>query len=223
MPDLCSLDDVKTWLGLGTDANPLDETLQRLISAKSADFLGRIRRPGFTPELLHTDTINVSNWQTDPPQEIFLRHYPVAQITSVSINGVDIDEFNEATPATPGWFFDTELDYEDRQKISMIGFCPPAGARTSAYRPGSARVVVTYVGGYPGDIIPEDVVEAVIEWVGYSKGLSELQQKDQSAQWLQIGQFQQNTSIATSSVKFSGIDMPMSVQTVIAKYQRPVI
>jgi hypothetical protein len=81
---------------------------------------------------------------------------------------------------------------------------------------------VAYVGGYAGDVIPEDVRGAVIEWVGYKKGLGDLQQKDQSAQWLQIGQFQQNTSIASSSVKFSSIDMPSSVGSVIEKYRRPV-
>jgi hypothetical protein len=228
MPDLCLLGDVKLWLGIPDSDNTSDANLSRLITSVSADFIGQIRRPSFMPGADHVERISISNWQPESrTQDIFLKHYPVTAVSSVNLNGSDLAEFDEDTPAIPGWLLDhelVELDPEASQKITLIGvFLANWGITRhhSIYRPPAAQLIVKYEAGY--DVVPADVAAAVVEWVGFKKGFAELQAKDQTSQWLQIGQFQQNTSIATSTVKFAGVDMPGSVADVIDRYRRPVI
>lgn len=223
MPDLCTLTDVKTWLGIVDTDTTQDTNLQRLITSVSADFIGQIRRLAFFPSGGHVERITSYFQPESLSQDIFLKHYPVTAVASVTVNETALAAFNNATPTIPGWLLDDELDPEESQKITLMGVCLPnwGGSRHSIYRPPAARLVVTYTAGYAS--VPADVAAAVVEWVGYKKGFGELQGKDQSEQWLQIGQFQQNTSIATSTVKFSGLSMPGSVADVIERYRRPVI
>jgi hypothetical protein len=80
---------------------------------------------------------------------------------------------------------------------------------------------VAYNAGY--NYVPYDIEEAVIEWVAFKKGLRQLQEKDQTEEWVQLGQYQQHNSIAANAMKMSGLDMPESVATVIQVYERPIV
>jgi hypothetical protein len=225
--DLCQIGDLKDWLQIDpTDASQ-DTRLTRLITATSADFLNRINRPGFAPSTTYTELVEVMNWQTESRlEDVFLTNYPVNAVTSVTINEVTLSEFDPTQPDVLGWVFDDTLPPESRQKITLRGLFWPIfqswfSPRRSIVRPDPVRVQVAYDAGY--DEIPADVTQAVIEWIAFKKGLSQLQAADQTNEWVQMGQYQQHTPVAASSLKAMAVGMPQSVADVIEQYRRPVI
>lgn len=224
---LCELTDLKQHLGISPTDTSNDAWLNRLILATSNDFLTSIRRPQAFIAMDHKDTIDVRNCQSESHREdVFLRHYPINTIASVTINTLPFPVYDESNPALPGYFFDKELPDEERQKITLMGFYYPMFAIwpslfRSIYRTPLARVIVEYNAGYQE--IPPDVSQAVIEWVAFKKGMSELQRKDQTTEWLQLGQMQAHISTAATTLKINGICMPDSVAGVIEKYERPIV
>ena len=140
MPDLCDLDDLKTWLKVSDDSQ--DDLLQRLITSTSQDFLNRIRRVDFMPSGSYTEHISLHD-----SHEIFLRRYPVNQLHSVTINDIVIPIWSDLTPETPGWFFDDSLDPENRQKVTLMAWHWQSWGLTwaapwrSIYRPPPRRIV----------------------------------------------------------------------------------
>jgi hypothetical protein len=227
MPDLCVLADVKDWLQIDSSDSSQDARLQRLITATSADFMNRINRPGLMPDSDYTELVEVMNWQTESRlEDVFLSNWPVNSVSCVTINDVDLPEFDPDTPDVLGWVFNDALPPEARQKITLRGlYWPIFGSwltpRRSILRPAPMRVNVTYTAGY--DAAPADVTQAVIEWIAFKKGLAELQGADQTSQWIQMGQFQQNTMIASSALKAASVDMPTSVAQVIMQYRLSVV
>ena len=227
MPDLCLLADVKDWLNVDASDSSQDTMLSRLITSTSNDFLGRIRRPGFYPNAVHTETLDVSSPQNDTNMEdVFLKNYPVTAVTSVTINGTALPVYDDTNPALPGYFLDPNLDPEESDKITLMGFNPNmfgtwSTPYRSIYRPPSSRVIIAYLAGYA--TVPPEVGQAIIEWIGFKRGLAQLQAKDQSGQSLYIGSFRQDTMVAQNSRLASSMDMPESVSAVIELYQRSVI
>jgi hypothetical protein len=213
LPPLCKLDDVKTWLGI-TDTSS-DELLNRLITATSLEFANEIRRPDFAPRNAWIDRI-VGNGMPD----LYLNHYPIMSIASVTINGETQDE---SDGTTSGWYFDNTLPPEDRQKLTMVGSCWPLVCSSSSY-PALPNIIVNYDAGYEADAIPADVSQAIIEWIGWKRGYSQLQAQNQaSVSWMQLGQYQQSITAGTSTLNASGIVMPESVSQVIQRYARSSI
>lgn len=214
MPDLCSLDDVRQYLQIADDDTSQDDELQRVITATSAQLLNEIRRTDLYPQSSYTDRVH-GNGQN----EIFLKHYPVVSITSVTYSGVTQDE---SDGTTAGWFFDQELatnQPEDSRKILLYGLC----WEKPYWQPHPIpNIVISYEAGYSA--VPEDIRQAVIEWVGFKRGFSQLQQQDQtSVTWQQIGATQEGVTVATSTLKAAEMDMPESVRAVIEKYYRATI
>jgi hypothetical protein len=223
MPDLVDIEDVKDWLGL-TDADTSEDTkLERLVTAVSADFLSRIRRPGFSPAANYTETQEIANWQH--MTDVFLRNYPVNSVASVTINEQDLPEFDPDQPEIPGWVFDNTRDPESRQAITLRG-CGSSEAfspRRSIYRPSPMRVAVAYNGGYAADSIPANVQQALIEWIAWKRGVSQLNAENQTAQSLYIGTYRQDTMVSNATLKASQMDMPETVSNVIELYKRPIV
>lgn len=223
--DLCQLADLKDWLQIDPGDTSQDSRLTRLIAATSADFLNRINRPGFAPSDSYSELVEVSNWRSESRLlDVFLTNYPVNDVTSVTINEVTLPAFDPAKPDVLGWVFDPELPPEQRQKIilrGVLGFQSWFSPRHSIVRPDNLRVLVEYDAGY--DTAPADVTQAIIEWIAFKKGLAELQGADQTTQWVQMGQYQQNSMIAGSTFKAQAMSMPQSVEDVINQYRRPVM
>ena len=226
IPDLCTLEEVKDYLGIKDDDTTQDVRLKRTITACSADFLNRIRRPGIVPTSDYSELVRVTNWQTEERlKDIFVNNWPINFVTSVTINDLVLPQYDPDRPDLLGWLFDLDLPDEERQYLTLRGLYWPIfetwlSPRRPIYRPAPMRVQVVYNAGYA--TVPADITEAIIEWVGYKKGLRELQMHDQTEQWVQLGQFQQNNMIATSTLKVSELDMPESVARVISVYERPV-
>lgn len=208
MPDLCDLQDVRTWLGIDDSNTDEDSELSRLITSASLEFMNEIRRQDLFPAGDYTDRL-CGNGE----HELFLKHYPINSIASVKLNGSALDE---SDGTITGWFFDTDNPFpEDRQKLIYIGGCWPC----SYYR--IANLEITYNAGY--STVPEDIVQAVIELVAFKRGFGQLQAQDQTAAWLQLGDYQQNLSTGPTTLKASEVSLPMSVQSVIDRYARTSI
>src|SRR5215813_2241352 len=227
MPDLVALSDVKDWLSL-TDTSE-DTKLARLITALSAEFLSRIRRPSFTPAASFTDKLEVMSWQNESRMtDVFVRNYPVNSVASVTINEQTLSQYDPLQPDLLGWVFDASLDPENRQKITLRGLYWPmfetwVSPRRAIYRPSPMRVVVTYNAGYAANAIPADVQQAIIEWIGWKRGVSQLNAGNQTAQSLYIGAYRQDTMVANATFKTASVDMPESVSRVVEVYKRAIV
>src|SRR5271166_1389027 len=88
--DLTTLASLKAWLGLPPTASPNDATLSALITAASRAIYAAISRPGLLPQS-YSETIDAET------RRIYLRHWPVLQVTSLSLGGLAIPA---ATPAS---------------------------------------------------------------------------------------------------------------------------
>lgn len=115
MPSLCELSDVKEWLTIPATEVSEDPLLERLIGATSDDFLNCVNRADLIPARNYTEYR-----QGNGSQEIFLLHYPMNYVSSVSVDGTDI-------PASPdgiqsGYWFDPSNDPENAIKLTLLGF-----------------------------------------------------------------------------------------------------
>ena len=81
--DLTTLPALKSWLGLGAGVSPNDATLAALITSASRAILAALSRPGILPQS-YSETIDGES------QRIFLRHWPVLKIATLTLEGVAI-------------------------------------------------------------------------------------------------------------------------------------
>jgi hypothetical protein len=161
MPDLCTVADVKAFVpGLATTTTH-DTMLQQLVTSTSEDFFREINRADFTPADDYTDRKRLGRTRrpSDLPcvisqseVKLFLRHWPVNDITSVKVDGVTIAESSDGF--VDGWVFEDDLDPEDRDYVTIIGEFT-----------GIEKIEVQYNAGYAET--PNDVLQAVVEWVAF--------------------------------------------------------
>lgn len=219
MADLTTLANVKAWLNL-TDTS-WDALITRLITATSADFLNEINRPDLMPATDYSERILRQNFSGAAclypdfwcSQSIWLRHYPVNSVASVTIDGAVVDAVNSLVDR--GWWFDSSLSPESRQRVNLIGW----DLRYSW--PYLSDVIVNYNGGY--NTVPPAIEQAVIEWVAFKRGQSQLQQRDQSGTARTMGDYSETRSASELTVAVIAADIPENVSRVIDQYRRPVI
>lgn len=167
MPNLCALVDVKNWLALG-DNTGADSILTDLIASISERFFGEIMRPGFYPAKTYTE-LRKGNDQ----QEIFMRHWPINSVTSVTI-GTTVVPASPDGGITSGWWFDADQGPESRLKISLTGYWFSstyyAGASGSGAGGGSASfpapvpfnpmtgIQIVYNAGYADAVVTDPTI-----------------------------------------------------------------
>lgn len=128
---LCSYSDVETFLNIDLDTSlqsQLTNTFIPYVDAAIKRFLGYD-----VEQATYTETFD-GNEQTD----IFLRHVPIASITSVTEDGNTLVQGNEK-----------DYVYYDNGRLRRIV------VRWSGIKP--KNVTVVYVGGYASDSIPENI------------------------------------------------------------------
>jgi hypothetical protein len=113
---------------------------------------------------------------------IMLRHWPITEVTKVTVDGVEVDASPDGTAA--GWYVDVPPDPERNQAVLLIG---------SVFTDGKA-CSIEYSAGYA--TVPADVAQAVIEWVAYR--YRSRQFIGQSSKHMQTGE----------TVSFEGMVMP---------------
>lgn len=212
--DLCLLTDVKDWLNIAQTIPTSDDKLQRLITAVSRDFMTAIDRHDLTPRKAYTEVVTLDRRNPEgfnnfdnallgptisspekPVSVAGLRHWPIQAVTSVTINGTAI----VASDGTAdGFFYDADEEPESRNTLFLIG------TATSFNRPTLA--VVVYDAGY--ESVPEDIEQAVIEWVAFRWTLRQ-----------SIGQMSKH-SVQGEGVQYSQANMPASTKDVIDRYSR---
>lgn len=190
--DLTTLVNVKLWLPIPTTQTSEDDTLQRLITATSNDFM----RATMRPDLLTADYTEVR--EGDGASRMILRHWPITAATALTVGGVAIPA--SADKVAPGWYVDTDLDPERRWELYLAGFVFADGQ----------PVTVAYSAGYA--TVPGDIEQAVIDWVTYRyKGRPT------------VGIAQQKFGGRSGDeVKTEEVDIPLTTQSVIAKYTRAI-
>lgn len=217
MPNLCSLASVKTYLGISGTTE--DTNLTALISAASQGFMNQIKRPDFAPTADYTDFLcgNGRSW-------IFLNHYPAISITSLTMNGTVIPQWDDSTPDTLGWFFDDTLPPENRLKLRLRGngACFPL-PRWEDYR----GIQVVYNAGYSTDgdpAIPDDVAQAVREWVAYLRNASQIQAQNPATTSVALGDYTESAGrVLSESLAYLESALPSTVLGVIENYTKPQI
>jgi hypothetical protein len=133
--DLTNLAALKAWLGLPSGASPNDATLAALITAASRAIYAALSRPGLLPQS-YSEVIDGES------ERLFLRHWPVLQVTSVIVEGRAIPPAAPA-PALPS------LGY-----LLRASDAAPPGRQQALdifgrrVRPHRQNVVVDYTAGY---------------------------------------------------------------------------
>jgi hypothetical protein len=133
--DLTPLASLKAWLGLPAAASPNDPAVSALITAASRALYAAISRPALLPQS-YRETIDGET------RRIFLRNWPVLQVTSVTLAGVPIP------PAAPSGT-QPELGY-----LLQPGEAAPPGRPQAIdifgrrVRPGRQNLIVAYSAGY---------------------------------------------------------------------------
>jgi hypothetical protein len=137
--DLAVLADVKTWLSGSSGIGSADDTLlSRLITDMSGAITAYLGRPSLTPRPF------VERLDGNGKARVFLRHYPVLQITSLVIDDVAVPAV--ATPAAGAPFAKGYL-------LEAWDGLPPGRPQVldvfyTAYRKGRQNVVVSFDAGY---------------------------------------------------------------------------
>jgi hypothetical protein len=204
MPDLCQLADVKEWLELAQDKTQADPVLTRLITATSADFMTESARPDLYPASDYIAAIS-----GDGESSVFLPHWPINSVTSLSIDGVTVPASDDGIK--PGYVIaHKDEDPELRSKIVLIGYrfsrvAAPCGRQNQLAAP---NVVVSYNAGY--DTVPPDVAQAVIDWVAY---------RYRSRSF--IGQTSKSLNQG-ETIAFQQVDMPPNTKRAIERYRHSV-
>ena len=133
--DLTSLAALKAWLGLPQGASPNDATLAALITAASRAIYAALSRPAVLPQS-YSEVLDAEG------QRVFLRHWPVVRVTSVTLDGQAIPQAG-ATSAPPAHGYllrpDDVAPPGRPQSLDIFG-------RRAATRRQS--LVVDYVAGY---------------------------------------------------------------------------
>lgn len=218
MPDLATLPSVKLYLGIATLDTSQDALLGSLITAVSQEFLNEIGRPLDFAAAAYTERFCA--WTTC---KLFLKHYPVNSITSVTLDGVAVPVWDLNNPGTTGYVFDSAEAPENRTSIIIRASCWPCNNNIS-WRSDwrwswTQNAVVVYNGGY--STIPEAVAQAIREWVALKRGVSQVQSSTQTNQSVTLGDYSQGASSGSSSSSaVSSYSMPDSIQTVIDQYTR---
>jgi hypothetical protein len=145
MPDLTTLDDVKSWLAIGA-SNGSDSILKELITSTSADFLRAIGRTDF----LTAQYTEVR--EGDGNSRIATRHWPITAITTITISGTGLAPSPDRVAA--GYYFEAELDPERVNNIYLAG---------GEVFTDLAPIAIAYTAGYTAP--PDDVAQAVVDWV----------------------------------------------------------
>jgi hypothetical protein len=147
MSDLTTLANVKQWAPIASTTTSDDTLISRLITACSNDF----ERATLRPDLLQDDYTEVH--QGDGSARMTLFHWPINEITTLTIGGTTV----AASPdkIQPGYYVDEDIDPERVYQLYVIGQCFTDGA----------VVQIDYSAGY--ETAPEDIEQAVIDWVVY--------------------------------------------------------
>jgi hypothetical protein len=163
MSDLCSLDDVKGYLGLDAQGvTSQDALLTRLVSAASAWLEGEIGR------VLGQTAITGETYSGDGTVYLRLRNGPVISVQSLTIDGAPVVQ---QTADVEGWVLQDDTLYlaGAASGVGMLITGPygqafsPTLLTTLRYTVGKANVVVSYTAGYPLDAIPGDLRQAAVE------------------------------------------------------------
>ena len=145
MPDLATLNAVKTLAGIKPEVKNADLVLQSLITSTSADFMRETQR---------VDLLSASYTEArvgDGSTRLVLRHWPITAVTSLNLAGIAVPSFAET--GSTGWLLDGSTDPE-RDFVLYV---------TGMVFQDAAPVTVTYTAGYAS--VPADIEQAVAEWV----------------------------------------------------------
>ena len=133
--DLTNIAALKAWLGLPSGASPNDATLAALITAASRAIYATLSRPGLLPQ-------NYSEVIDGESERLFLRHWPVLQVASVTLDGHPVPP---AAPANALPAFGYRVRADDSAPPGRQQALDIFGRRVSSRR---QNVMVGYTAGY---------------------------------------------------------------------------
>jgi len=133
--DLTTLAALKSWLGLPAGVGPNDTTLAALITAASRSIYAALSRPALLPQS-YSEMLDLET------RRVYLRHWPVLRVTSVTLRGLTVPpDTNADLEASPGYVLEPgDAAPPGRpQALDLFG---------EQYRPGRQSLAVIYTAGY---------------------------------------------------------------------------
>lgn len=171
--DLCSLAEVKDWLGIQPDNTDDDSVIQSLITSFSQFVLNKTGISSFNCVQDFVDT-----YDGNGSYRIFTDNRPITNVSSVVVGSYNIPQSTSVT--TPGYFIERakkSIAFRSSGQLLM----PPQSIYPYLFTPGVGNVVISYSAGYSR--VPTDLQEACYkavaiyyrrkDWIDYdSKSLS---------------------------------------------------
>lgn len=217
--DLTTVAAVKVDLGIAVLDTSEDAYIQSLISSESQNFMNLIHRQDFSPVATFTDYL-----MGNDDCKIYLNHYPIQTVTSLTVNGTVIPVWSSGTPDTLGYVFDNTVPVENRVALYLRGTGAIFPKPCWPYYRG---VVVVYTAGYAIADVPANVKRMISDIIAIRRGISQIQQATTATQigtTLTLGDYTQgDTSGSTSSSSTRIDELPASIQSVIDQYSKPQI
>lgn len=225
MPDLATLAEIKVLMGI--TGNTEDAYLQAMLSSESQNFMNEIHRQDFSPVATFTDYL-----MGNGKPFLFLNHYPIQSITSLTINGVIIPQYNPLFPDTLGYVFDTTAPVENRVKLWLRGpgAIFPDNLAYYGWTPPPSwlwlvdyGIVVVYTAGYAIADVPANVKRAIADLIAIKRGVAQVQATTQTGASFTIGDYSEGATSGSSSSSTTVMNSPTFDQSVIDQYNKPQI
>lgn len=188
---LISLEAARATIGLADDDDSQDAALEPLIDQASAAIVGFIGQP------LARQTYRETVWSRLASDSLILSRFPVASITSVGIDGADID--------ADGYRLEAASGIVHRRTPTRCGPFWPAG-----------ETVIEYAAGYElPDDLPADIQRAAIltlRQAHFAGGRDPLLRSEET------------DGVATFSYFAAGAAaVPLEAQALLSPYQIPAV
>jgi hypothetical protein len=145
--DLCTLEDVKSYLGISASSSADDDLLEKMITSVSQFWLTRTSRSTLNSVQSFTE-----RYDGNGKDILLLRQWPIVSVTSLSVDGRPIPQSPDFIAA--GWAINPTADAVVILGAGNYGF----GYYQQYFAYGRMNVAVTYEAGYNG--APADVADA---------------------------------------------------------------
>ena len=197
LPDLCTLADVKQWLGI-TDALS-DALLTSLITRSSQGI-----RTWLARDL--TEATLTENYDGTGTSRLSLRAFPVTAVSSVIVNGLVVPA--ASSPVVYGYMFDKFGIY--LTGLNAVGGNLVPNMWVGSYFPrANQNVQVVYTAGF--NPMPDDITQACIEQVGYK-----------SMQRKHIGKKSENISAGGMGTSYQEGLLAPEVRGMLGQYRKVI-
>jgi len=200
--DMCTLGEVKDWLGIAYSNTDDDSMIQFLITSFSQYVINATGVESFNSVQNYVET-----YDGNGASRMFLDNRPIVNVTSVVIGAYSVPQ---STNTTSSGFFIERSKKSIAFRSSGQALMPPLSIYPYQFTPGIGNVTVTYSAGYTR--CPYDLQEACFKAVALNYRRKE---------WIGVHQKSLSAGAGVSgTITYTGWALPPEINAVLDIYSR---